>query len=448
MVVASAGASLPAEFAQAVMEFSLCDSELLLGSLAELSQAGPLGDEYYWLNSAAAPPRLQDTEDPAGQPSAPLEVVRLPGPEALCDIAGDWERLDALSQPRTPFSSPLWNSLWWKHYRRSDLLRKDEPLVLAVRSSDGQVVAVAPMFKRSWPAIGPARWRVIQFFGADASITELRGVVCAPKNRAMALDALKAYFHDEHRDWDLIWWDGAQPEQWQPRDAGTLVGAPRSLLNYYVTLPASWPELHSRLAGNFKRNMRKQRELFERDGHVYQLRVIEKPADVAKGLQTLFALHAQRAQFRGMDVKHRDRFANRATLEFVTEYALEMARLGKTQIFELQIGGDTVASQLTFSMDKDLWFGASGFDPDWRSYGIMTMLTVEIMQWAIESKYEVVNLSCGKDRGKMRWRPSEVAHTHFLESAPGIRGRLAMQAYDTIEQSRRIATRLRGYRPS
>ena len=60
------------------------------------------------------------------------------------------------------------------------------------------------MFKRSWPAIGPARWRVIQFFGADASITELRGVVCAPKNRAMALDALKAYFHDEHRDWDLI----------------------------------------------------------------------------------------------------------------------------------------------------------------------------------------------------------------------------------------------------
>ena len=149
-----------------------------------------------------------------------------------------------------------------------------------------------------------------------------------------------------------------------------------------------------------------------------------------------------------MDVKHRDRFANRATLEFVTEYALEMARLGKTQIFELQIGGDTVASQLTFSMDKDLWFGASGFDPDWRSYGIMTMLTVEIMQWAIESKYEVVNLSCGKDRGKMRWRPSEVAHTHFLESAPGIRGRLAMQAYDTIEQSRRIATRLRGYRPS
>ena len=119
--------------------------------------------------------------------------------------------------------------------------------------------------------------------------------------------------------------------------------------------------------------MRKQRELFERNGHVYQLRVIEKPADVAKGLRTLFALHAQRAQFRGMDVKHRDRFANRATLEFVTEYALEMVRLGKTQIFELQIGGDTVASQLTFTMDKDLWFGASGFDPNWRSYGIMTM---------------------------------------------------------------------------
>jgi hypothetical protein len=45
----------------------------------------------------------------------------------------------------------------------------------------------------------------------------------------------------------------------------------------------------------------------------------------------------------------------------------------------------------------------------------------------------------------MRWRPLEMAHTYFLESAPSMRGRLAMQAYETVAASRRVATRLRGY---
>jgi len=191
--------------------------------------------------------------------------------------------------------------------------------------------------------------------------------------------------------------------------------------------------------------MRKQREFFDLDGHTYQIRIIDHPADMGGALNTLFDLHTVRAQAGSMDVRHPDHFANSINREFVTEYAISMASCSKAHIFELVIGTKPVASQLTFTMGKDLWLYASGFDPSWRRYGVMTMLTIEVMQWALRSNYEVVNLSCGYDRGKSRWRPSENTFMHVLERSPGPRGRLAMRSYRALNDARRLSARLRGY---
>jgi CelD/BcsL family acetyltransferase involved in cellulose biosynthesis len=211
-------------------------------------------------------------------------------------------------------------------------------------------------------------------------------------------------------------------------------------------VPASWKELHARVAGNFRRNLRKQREFFDLDGHTYQLRVVDHPTEMGGALNTLFDLHARRAQAGSMDVRHPDRFAHTINKQFVTEYAVSMASCSNAHIFELVIGTTRVASQLAFTMGKHLWLFASGFDPSWRRYGVMTMLTVEVMQWALRSNYEVVNLSCGHDRGKSRWRPSEIIFTHLLEKSPGLRGRLAMRSYQALEDARHLSAWLRGYR--
>jgi CelD/BcsL family acetyltransferase involved in cellulose biosynthesis len=391
-----------------------------------------------------APAPSHRHQGPAGTQS--LSVTRLTGPEALLGFAQEWEDLETRTSPRTPFSSPLWNSLWWKHYRRNDLVRSDEFLVLLLRSASKELVGVAPLFKSSSPGTGPAWCRIVQFFGADASITELRGPICAPQDQSAVTSALKAYFQNEYREWDLLRWDGLRGGAHESAPFGGAFGAPAHQPNYFVRLPASWAELHSRITGNFRRNMRKQREFFDLDGHTYQVRVIDHPADMKGALNTLFDLHSLRAQAGGMDVRHPDRFAHSINRQFVTEYAVAMASCSKAHIFELVIGTKPVASQLTFTMGKDLWLFASGFEPNWRRYGVMTMLTTEVMQWALRSNYEVVNLSCGHDRGKSRWRPSEITFTHVLEKSPGLRGRLAMRSYRALDDARHLSAWLRGYR--
>jgi CelD/BcsL family acetyltransferase involved in cellulose biosynthesis len=378
-----------------------------------------------------------------------LTVTRLAGLDAVARVAAEWEALDCRSAPRTPFSSPLWNALWWKHYRKHGLFTDDEFLVHIVRSADGKLVAVAPLFSRSVPGIGPLRCRMIQFFGADPSITELRRIVCAPEDQAAVLETLHRYFQRDFQKWDLFRWDGIDgglpPNVVDPE--GSRPDAIAQLPNYFIVLPGTWSELQSRLSAKFRRNMRKRYEFLARDGHVFKFHVIDSQSKIDQSLETFFRLHALRAQFDAMDVKHPNRFADRVNREFLSEYTREMSARGGSRIFELEIGGRIIASQLAFAVGKDLWLYSSGFDPEWRKYGVMTMLTAEILQWSILAQFKIVNLSCGQDLGKLRWQPTEIIFSHYFQRAPGVRGHLIMRAWETADALRHAAAWLRGFRP-
>jgi CelD/BcsL family acetyltransferase involved in cellulose biosynthesis len=370
-------------------------------------------------------------------------------PAAIEKIAAEWELLDALSAPRTPFSSPAWNTLWWKHYRRQDAMAVDEFFMHTIRAPDGRLIAVAPLFIREYLPFGFIRFRVAQFFGADASITELRGLVCAPDDQPAAVAALAEFFRDQYRSWDLLRWDGLRtcPNGERVNGLGAESDTSGQLPNYFIPLPSTWDEMLSRLNGKFKRNIRKRYELLAKDGFAFKFRVNENAEAVKGSLLTFFDLHRLRAKSDEMGVKHPDRFTNEANRGFIADYVNLLTERGACRIFELEINDRPIASVLGFVMDDNLWLYSSGFDPSWRKYGVMTMLTAEILKWSIASRMKVVNLSCGKDMGKIRWNPTEVNFFHLLQPAPRRKGRLLLRAYESVDGLRRLAAWSRGYRP-
>jgi len=234
-----------------------------------------------------------------------LSVNRVTDPAAIQEIAAEWEQLDALSVPRTPFSSPAWNTLWWKHYRRQDRVAVDEFFMHTICAPGGRLVAVAPLFIREYLPFGFVRFRFAQFFGADSSITELRGLVCAPDDRRAAVAALAAFFQDQYRSWDLLRWDGLRtsPNGECVDGKGAVRDAGGQLPNYFIPLPSTWDEVLSR-NGKFKRNIRKRYELLAKNGIAFKLRVNESADAVEKSLRTFFDLHQLRAKSEEMDVKH------------------------------------------------------------------------------------------------------------------------------------------------
>jgi hypothetical protein len=57
----------------------------------------------------------------------------------------------------------------------------------------------------------------------------------------------------------------------------------------------------------------------------------------------------------------------------------------------------------------------------------------------IGSGMAVVNLSCGKEMGKIQVEPNRSDFFHLLQPAPRTKGRLLVRAYASVDEFRRVA---------
>jgi hypothetical protein len=110
---------------------------------------------------------------------------------------------------------------------------------------------VAPMMLTHQPAVGP-RIRRLQFFGADSSMTEIRGLVCRDGDQAAVIELLRDHFMAHAKEWDWIHWCGLRGDDlgyaaWFDRSG--LLRKKRRLPDYYLPLPTSWDEFRSRFPG-------------------------------------------------------------------------------------------------------------------------------------------------------------------------------------------------------
>ena len=379
-------------------------------------------------------------------PIGRLTVERLQGPEALADIAAEWNVLDRQIAPRSPFTSPSWVIPWWKHFsRHRQMLFHDEFFCHVVRGDAGRLVAVAPLMRTSVPGIGPPVARMLQFFGTDPAVTEIRGVICKPEHQAPVVEALVEHFLGRRNEWDVFRWAGLR----HPLDTyGTQ--CPRCafmardvLLDYIIELPGSWEDLRRRLSSNMRRKVRKAYESLERDAFAFRLRVTENSHGIEAAMHRFLTLHTARAEATGTIV-HDNKFERVQVRAFLAEHLNGAAERGELRIFELEIGGDVVASRLAFLLGSDMWMHSSGYDPALKNYSVMTVLTTEMIKWAFAQGLDRVNLSTGRDQSKTGWRPREVLFGNAVQISPTWRAGAAFvpfRAYEALGRARVEATK-------
>lgn len=368
-----------------------------------------------------------------------LRIEQLSGPEALEALSTEWDSLDAELHPRTPFTSPLWIGLWWKHFQQNRTIVRDEFFCHTLRDQDGRLVAVAPLMVTHWPAVGPVHIRLLQFFGADPSITEIRGIICRADRQDEVIKALANYLLSRKDRWDVFWWTGIRRDSSAYDllvDRGELI-VDCELPDYILSLPETWDKVRANVSANMRKNIRKAYEFLERDGHVFTFRVIARPEVVPAALERFFVLHAARADVTDM-IPHPNKFASPQHRSFFLEYAQRMAERGLLRLFELEIGGNVIASRVAFGLDSELYLYFAGYSPEWRKYSVMTTLMSETIKWAIDNGIRLVNLSTGKDLSKVRWRPAEIVYQSAMQIAPTFRGRLAFLAYDALVRRPRL----------
>ena len=354
-----------------------------------------------------------------------LSVERLRHPSELAAIASEVDQLASQMSPRSPFATSRWLALWWEHYRESRTWVLDQFFVHAIRNERGELIAIAPLILTERPGRGPLRSRQLYFFGSDKSITELRGVICAPEHEGPAIRALVAALNEHCRDWDWFNWNGVRIDT----DAHRALIALKNFeswdetTDHVLILPETWDLFRGSRSRNIKESLRKCYNSLKRDGHAFEFRVVSEPAELGAALQRFFDLHGMRANAETR-VTHHNVFAELRPRQLLLDLAAHPTDALAVRVFQLVIAGEVIASRVGFVLGDELYLYFSGYEPSWGAYSVMTTTVAEAIKWAIEQHFRLVNLSPGTDVSKTRWGGTAMTTANGQLMSPTRRARL------------------------
>ena len=357
-------------------------------------------------------------------PQVRLETVT--SVEGVAALQTDYEHLEGITGNKLPFALHEWHLTWCRHFLGCQSHVYDEPLFYVLRNAADKCVAIVPLIV-SRRRLGPLKIVSIGLLGPDPAITEIRGPIIERGFEHMAARAVRDGLAKVY-DWDWIHWSGLSEEFAEALSAGGALRWQPPLSDFVLDLPPSWEELRSRLKRNIRESLRHCYNSLKRDGHRFELRVIEDPAGVRQGLDRYLALHSMRANLTHTRV-HPDRFASRICREFLYEICERLAARGAVRLFALKIGAQIVAMRLGFVVGDSMYLYYSGYDPLWARYSVMTTTVAEAIRYAIACGIKTVSLSPGREISKTRWGPRQVDYRSAYETNTRLRSRLASSAY-------------------
>jgi CelD/BcsL family acetyltransferase involved in cellulose biosynthesis len=369
---------------------------------------------------------------------ADIAVEALQSSNQLESLRAEWIALADRLRAELPFNTHQWMAAWWQNLRRANRLTRDAMCVLAFRR-DGQLIAVAPYMVTSRHVMGLPVLRVLQPIGTDPNITEVRCMLVAPQDEHTVTMALVAHAL-ESIACDAIVVSGLEADGEASRQLvltkGAVESTPTSM--YVIDLPATWDELRASLPRNIRESLRKCRNSLARDGHEPTFKVLRDANEIIALLPRFFDLHRNRSEAAGT-IHHRDVFGRECDRQFVVDAINTFAALDRAYLFTMEIAGETVAMRLAFACNDCLYLYYSGYDFAWSKYSVMTSVTSEAIQYAIDAGFKRVNLSTGADQSKLRWRPREVPTRTVMVQKATLRARLAHRA---IEAGRQVRAQL------
>jgi len=346
--------------------------------------------------------------------------------QGLAALRTDYEHLGGVTGNTVPFALHEWHVTWCRYFLNCDPYIHDEPLFFILRNSAGAGVAIVP-FILSQRRLGPLKIVSLGLLGADPAITELRAPLIERGYEQMTASAVRASLA-KLRDWDWIHWTGVGAEFGEALNAGSALVWQPPLEDFVLDLPATWEEFRAGLKRNVRESLRHCYNSLKRDGHQFELQVIEDPAGVRLALDQFLALHRMRASLPNT-VGHPDRFASQVCRDFLYAVCERLAARGAVRLFALKIGLRVVAMRLGFVVHDSLYLYYSGFDPEWARFGVMTTTVAEAIKYAIAHGLKTVHLSPTRDVSKTRWGPRQVDYGSAYEPKGRLRSRLAHRAY-------------------
>jgi len=381
--------------------------------------------------SATTAKRAASTNSTRAPSSAPRQHKTAAGicvssvtslPEARA-FAAEWAELAETAGARNPFSHPDWLMPWAERF-----LAPGEQVWLLAARRHGQLVGVAPFYRRSW---GPGLAHSVQLWGTGrhSDLTELPQLLLDQESPRMVARALVTRLCAEASGWDWatvpledpLW---LEPE-WLPRGGEVMVLA--KTVRPCVVLPVD--QSRPPVKRNLRESLRRARNRLDRayPGAWVITRATTRD-DLISALPDLARLHQDRSHLAGRK-RHPNLVAQEADWSFLSAAVTASAERGGASLYRLLARGETLAALLALHTREGTYFLLSGMSRKAWEFSPTTLLQGHAIDDAVALGHHWVNLSTGPDSAKLRWSEKLVLSPEFVLIPNRLYSRVAFGAY-------------------
>ncbi len=311
----------------------------------------------------------------------------------------DWSRLAHAAG--NPFLTPEWAECW-----REELMPDARPVFLVGRHADGRAWCVWPLVRERRGGLTIAR----QFGYGPA---DEGGPACRPEDRPAAADGLRRALADGELGADAALLERLpdDPELAERLGGRLVVREPAPVLPAHGR---SWEDFLASRSRNFRDQVRRMPRRLERRADVAWRRARDG-AEVRRGLDALFDLHARRWESDGAFAPPFDAF-HRA-------WATRASERGWLRLWTLEADGDPVAAWYGFRFAGADSYYQSGRDPEWDRFGVGGILFARTVQDAFADGVREYRLLRGGEEYKSRWAEEDHSvDTRLIGRGPVVRG--------------------------
>jgi len=341
-----------------------------------------------------------------------FQVERLQSLAEARAFAPEWRELHVSSESTNPFTDPLW-LLSWAEQCLND---RDELWLLAIRRA-GVLVGVAPFYRRR-VGVAPMAVSSMQLLGTARFVDfiEMPTVLATPRMLREVVRSSCRYLaaHRQRWDWAEVPLGGAAPwlePEWLLGSSVTvLLKTVRAAV--VLPLPGTVEELRPLLKRNIRESLRRGRNRLAATGLDWHIRRTVDPAGMSPAIARLGQLHRMRAQMSGKR-HHPDRLCSPSAAGFLSRLAPRLADFDAVSVYELELAGEPIASQLVLHTATATYFSISGMSPRGWPYSPIPLLQRAAIEDAIHAGHREVNFSPGPDEAKLRWSKNVTLYPEF-----------------------------------
>jgi CelD/BcsL family acetyltransferase involved in cellulose biosynthesis len=321
----------------------------------------------------------------------------------------EWAEFAETAGAKNPFVHPDWLMPWAE---RS--VRPNEQIWLLAARQNGQLVGVAPFYRRSWGS-GLAHSMQPWGTGRNCDLIEVPQLLLDQSQPRNVARALIARLCAEAKLWnwafvpleDSLWFEPG----WLPEGRSIIVLTKTVRASVVRHIDPSSPTVMKR---NVRESVRRARNRLDRayPGRWFVSRATSR-SDILEAFPDLLSLHVARSRIVGKEM-HSNVLSQESNSSLLRAALTASADRGGACIYRLLVDGHAMAALLVLRTAECSYFLLSGMSERFWDYSPVTLLQRCAIDDAIKLDHRRVNLSTGPDTAKMRWSEYVSVHPEFV----------------------------------